>query len=84
VSVYHTPRCRITWTNVHSDGVDRDVVMPDRPLTLFFGLEFDPAFRAQASGFRLQFALLTLGRFGAVGGVWEGPIDQLPGTTGNM
>jgi hypothetical protein len=83
VSVYHSPRCRIDWTEVRSDGVVRDVVIPDRPLTLSFGLEFDLAIRGQASSFNLGFSLFTLGSYSG-GGLWTGPLFQLPGSTGNI
>jgi hypothetical protein len=84
VSVYHTPRCRITSTNVHSDGVDTDVVGWNRPLTLFFDLEFDPALRGQAHTFYLGFVLESLGSGWTGGGYRSGPMYQLPGTTGRI
>ncbi len=79
MSVYHTPRCRITWTNVRSAGVDRDVVVWHSPLILSFGLEFDPAIRRQARWFGIRFGLFSLGRAFIGGGAWTAPMNQLPG-----
>lgn len=84
MSVYHTPRCRITWTNVHSGGVNSDFVPWHLPLTLFFGLEFDPALRALARSFELRFDLFEPGHSFVGGGTRWGGINQLPGTTGRI
>jgi hypothetical protein len=45
--IYHTPRCRITWTNVASgptsNVVDTDSVKLYQPLHLFIGADIDPS-----------------------------------------
>ncbi len=76
MSVYHTPRCRIDWTNVRNNGVDRDVVdwsSGPTPLTLSFGLEFDPDLYRQAHQFHFYFPLP------GASGHWWGTMNQLPG-----
>jgi len=85
MTVYHTPRCRIIWTNVVSDGVDRDVVNPLRPLTLYFGLEFDNNIRYQGGYFALRFTLITPYGGDARGTTWGGYTPtQFPGSGGNI
>jgi hypothetical protein len=84
VSVYHSPRCRITWTNVEGDGVDRDVVDAHQPMTVYVGLNFDNNLRRERGWWSLHFTLIQ-NTDGAVSGPWwQEQLGQLPGTTGNI
>jgi hypothetical protein len=85
VTVYHSPRCRIGWTNVVSDGVDRNVVIPDRPLTLFFGLEFDNNIRFQGGEFYLRWVLIHAVSGQIYSHLWSGwTPTQMPSAGGNI
>jgi hypothetical protein len=53
MSVYHTPRCRITWTAV----VPGDVAMATSPFGVEFGLSLDTAIWSNLGNFAIDMAI---------------------------
>jgi hypothetical protein len=84
VSVYHSPRCRITWTNVISDGVDRDVIVPSFPVSFLFGLDFDNALRGERGTFNFVFDLHETRYGNRILYWWSGQLSQIPGSGGSI
>jgi hypothetical protein len=54
MSVFHSPRCRITWAHVAVDQADRNVVAPDQRLDLSFGVEVDPTLSTDFGFWRIS------------------------------
>jgi hypothetical protein len=59
MSVFHSPRCRITSTDMWAGGVWRDVAAPDDPLHLYINGWVDPGLRTDPGYFIIYWRIHT-------------------------
>jgi len=71
MSVYHTPRCRILWTEVYQGGRPTNVVTYYGDLQLFFGISWDTAIWYTSGNFFIKFGMLQDGQIVA-SHLWSG------------
>jgi hypothetical protein len=86
MSPFHTPRCRIVWTEIYSGGVLRDLVVRDQSLELRFGWEVDPTLITTPGYFVLRFQLTAQPypdgpQFDSRWWVSSGLLSTLPGSS---
>ena len=78
MSVYHTPRCRILWTEVRQGGQPTNVVTYHGDLELRFGLSLDTAIWYTSGNFFMKFVMLQDGQIVA-NHPWSGWTPHHPG-----
>ncbi len=83
VAVRRTPLLEIPWTNVTTEGVDRDVVRwATSELTLFFGLNLDLSLFDNAFRFLANFQVMETASGRITNNYWDGALDALPRASG--
>jgi hypothetical protein len=60
MSTFHTPRCRIRWTAVHNQGIDRNVVVHDQVTTFWIGVWLDPTLKATPGYAVFEFRVVSV------------------------
>jgi len=77
--ITHTQGLEIPWTNIVTEGVDRDVVRwSTNDLTLFFGLSIDQALFGSAFRFLANFQIVEVASGATHNTYWNAPLDALP------
>jgi hypothetical protein len=75
----HTALVSILWTNVLTQGVDRDVIASEgHSLTLLFGLSIDTALWNTAWAFVANFQVTEVATGQGFNHYWRAPLNALP------
>ena len=83
MATLRTPFLEIPWTNIVTEGVDRDLVRwSTSDLTLFFGLNIDLSLFDNAFRFLANFQIVEVASGRTSNHYWNGPLDALPRAPG--